>query len=194
MFTLTIEAFADGGAIPDLFTCEGDDISPALAWSGEPEGTQSFALIMDDPDAPAGTWNHWLLWDIPARRPLSASALSSRPALFTQGRTISARPVMEAHVHPSAMVPIVTSFGFTRLIRRPWESLKALTERSWSVLLDGTGSASQNIWADSSGSNRVRFEVCSAWFRATVCDTARAPPLRAHSSRMACSTCLARSG
>jgi len=65
MFTLTIGAFANGGYIPDLFTCEGDDISPALAWSGEPAGTQGFSLIMDDPDAPAGTWNHWLLWDIP---------------------------------------------------------------------------------------------------------------------------------
>jgi hypothetical protein len=65
MFTLMIEAFAGGGTIPDVYTCEGDDISPALAWAGEPEGTQSFALMMDDPDAPAGTWNHWLLWDIP---------------------------------------------------------------------------------------------------------------------------------
>ena len=67
MFALRIEAFADGGAIPSVFTCEGDNISPALAWGGEPDGTQSFAVIMDDPDAPAGTWNHWLLWDIPAR-------------------------------------------------------------------------------------------------------------------------------
>jgi hypothetical protein len=66
MFTLTIDAFAAGGTIPEVFTCEGDNLSPALAWAGEPEGTQSFALIMDDPDAPAGTWNHWLLWDIPA--------------------------------------------------------------------------------------------------------------------------------
>ena len=66
MFTLTIEGFAAGGAIPGVFTCEGDNLSPSAAWAGEPEGTQSFALIMDDPDAPAGTWNHWLLWDIPA--------------------------------------------------------------------------------------------------------------------------------
>jgi Raf kinase inhibitor-like YbhB/YbcL family protein len=65
MFTLAAEAFANGGDIPRVFTCEGRDISPALEWTGEPEGTQSFALIMDDPDAPAGTWNHWLLWDIP---------------------------------------------------------------------------------------------------------------------------------
>ena len=66
MFTLAIKAFANGENIPDDLTCEGDDISPALAWSGEPPGTQGFALIMDDPDAPAGTWNHWLLWDIPS--------------------------------------------------------------------------------------------------------------------------------
>ena len=66
MFALTIKAFVHGGNIPDQFTCEGDDVSPSLAWSGEPEGTKSFALIMDDPDAPSGTWNHWLLWDIPS--------------------------------------------------------------------------------------------------------------------------------
>jgi Raf kinase inhibitor-like YbhB/YbcL family protein len=64
MFTLTSEAFEDGATIPSVYTCDGEDISPALAWEGEPEGTQSFALVMDDPDAPAGTWNHWLLWDI----------------------------------------------------------------------------------------------------------------------------------
>ena len=67
MFTVTIEAFDAGGTIPGVFTCEGENLSPALSWAGEPEGTQSFALIMDDPDAPAGTWNHWLLWDIPAK-------------------------------------------------------------------------------------------------------------------------------
>lgn len=65
MFSLTTEAFTGGTAIPRMFTCEGDNVSPALAWTGEPQGTRSFALIMDDPDAPAGTWNHWLLWDIP---------------------------------------------------------------------------------------------------------------------------------
>ncbi len=66
MFALTIKAFANGAVIPVAFTCEGEDASPALEWSGEPAGTKSFALIMDDPDAPAGTWSHWLLWDIPA--------------------------------------------------------------------------------------------------------------------------------
>ncbi len=65
-FGLESRAFAEGGRIPKLHTCEGADLSPAIEWSGEPEGTRSFALIVDDPDAPAGTWNHWLLWDLPA--------------------------------------------------------------------------------------------------------------------------------
>jgi Raf kinase inhibitor-like YbhB/YbcL family protein len=65
MFTLNLGAFPNGDWIPSIYTCEGQDISPPISWSGEPAGTQSFALIVDDPDAPAGTWNHWLLWDIP---------------------------------------------------------------------------------------------------------------------------------
>ena len=64
-FRLTTDAFAESALIPKRFTCDGLDISPALAWSGEPVGTRSFALIMDDPDAPLRRWNHWLLWDIP---------------------------------------------------------------------------------------------------------------------------------
>lgn len=62
---LTIAAFADGGLIPKLHTCEGADISPSLEWDGEPATTRSWVLIVDDPDAPGGTWNHWLLYDLP---------------------------------------------------------------------------------------------------------------------------------
>jgi Raf kinase inhibitor-like YbhB/YbcL family protein len=65
-FTLTSSAFQDGNPIPREFTCEGDDGAPPLAWSGAPDGTRSFALIMDDPDAPHGTFTHWMLHDIPA--------------------------------------------------------------------------------------------------------------------------------
>lgn len=65
-FTVTVQGFAEGGDIPSRFTCDGEDLSPALRWQGEPPETKGFALIVDDPDAPGGTWNHWLLWDIPA--------------------------------------------------------------------------------------------------------------------------------
>jgi Raf kinase inhibitor-like YbhB/YbcL family protein len=65
-FKLIVSAFSEGANIPKQHTCEGADVSPALEWSGEPAETASFTLIMDDPDAPAGTWNHWLLFDIPA--------------------------------------------------------------------------------------------------------------------------------
>lgn len=58
-------AFPDGGAIPAAHTCDGADASPPLEWSGVPAGTRSLALIMEDPDAPAGTWVHWVLYDLP---------------------------------------------------------------------------------------------------------------------------------
>jgi len=64
--TLTSSAFAAGAAIPTQFTCKGKDASPALAWSGAPQNTASFALIMDDPDAPSGVWVHWVIWNLPA--------------------------------------------------------------------------------------------------------------------------------
>ena len=60
-FTLTSTAFTDGAAIPVKHTCDGVDVSPPLAWSGAPAGTRSFALIADDPDAPAGSWVHWVV-------------------------------------------------------------------------------------------------------------------------------------
>jgi len=70
-FSLESSDFTEGGAIPPRSTCEGDDVSPALRWSGAPDGTRSFALIVDDPDAPDPahpkmTYVHWVLYDIPA--------------------------------------------------------------------------------------------------------------------------------
>ena len=66
-FSLQCAAFTNEGDIPRNHTCDGADVSPALAWSDPPTGTQSFSLIMDDPDAPAGTWVHWVLYDLPAQ-------------------------------------------------------------------------------------------------------------------------------
>ncbi len=64
-FTLTSSAFREGASIPVKHTCDGPDVSPPLAWSGAPKNTKTFALICDDPDAPAGTWVHWVLFNVP---------------------------------------------------------------------------------------------------------------------------------
>jgi hypothetical protein len=62
---ITSTAFADGQPIPQKYTCQGSDISPPLQWTKAPPNTKSFALIADDPDAPVGTWVHWVLYDLP---------------------------------------------------------------------------------------------------------------------------------
>ena len=62
--TLTTTAFPQGGPIPEKYSRDGENISPPLSWSGVPERTKSLALIVDDPDAPKGTFVHWLLYDI----------------------------------------------------------------------------------------------------------------------------------
>lgn len=64
--TLVCRAFEPGGTIPNEFTKDGDDVSPALTWQGAPEDTVSWAVVMDDPDAPRGTFTHWLVYDLPA--------------------------------------------------------------------------------------------------------------------------------
>ena len=63
---LTSPAFKTNQTIPRQYTCEGKDLSPALQWTEPPAGTKSFALISDDPDAPMGTWVHWVAWNLPA--------------------------------------------------------------------------------------------------------------------------------
>jgi Raf kinase inhibitor-like YbhB/YbcL family protein len=65
-FTLSTTAFPPGGLIPSRYACDGQDISPELSWNTPPAGTQTFAIIMDDPDAPGRTWDHWVVFNIPA--------------------------------------------------------------------------------------------------------------------------------
>ena len=65
-FALRTAAFASGGQIPARYTCDGDDFSPALSWEGAPSGTETYVLVMDDPDAPRGVWDHWVVFNIPA--------------------------------------------------------------------------------------------------------------------------------
>lgn len=93
MLTLTSSAFADQHAIPKKYTCEGADTSPPLAWSGVPAGTKSFALIVDDPDAPdpaapQRVFVHWVLYNVPADVLMLAEAASSAalPKAAIEGR------------------------------------------------------------------------------------------------------------
>ena len=77
-FNLESNAFQNGGEIPKKFTCEGADISPPLVWGEPPAGTKSLALIADDPDAPAGIWVHWVMYDMePQMRQLQEGVAKS---------------------------------------------------------------------------------------------------------------------
>jgi len=82
--TLTSSAFVDKGSIPAKYTCDGKDQSPPLAWDGAPDGTKSFALIVDDPDAPdpkapKRVWVHWVLYNLPVDSRQIAEASSPPP-------------------------------------------------------------------------------------------------------------------
>jgi len=85
-FKLESSAFAAGASIPARYTCDGDDASPPLSWSEPPAGTRSFALIMDDPDAPVGVWDHWLLYNIPADVRGLPAGISAVPELADGSR------------------------------------------------------------------------------------------------------------
>ena len=63
---ISTTSFPAEGTIPKKYTCDAEDVSPALTWSGAPAAAKAFALIADDPDAPVGTWTHWLIWNVPA--------------------------------------------------------------------------------------------------------------------------------
>lgn len=79
-FTLSSTAFRHDSLIPDVYTCDGKDISPQLKWEGAPSKTQSFTLIMDDPDAPMGTWDHWIVFNIPAETKEFSENIKSLPS------------------------------------------------------------------------------------------------------------------
>ena len=88
-FTISSPSFQNDASIPKKFTCDGADVSPELHWSSPPAGTQSFALISDDPDAPVGTWTHWVLFDLPAETtslPENVAKVDELPAGGRQGR------------------------------------------------------------------------------------------------------------
>ena len=85
-FELKTTSFTPGGFIPKRFTCEAANVSPALAWTDPPPGTQSFAIIEDDPDAPSGTFVHWVVYDLPAAYRKLPEALSGNGQMPGGGR------------------------------------------------------------------------------------------------------------
>lgn len=88
-FAIASTSFPNGGDIPKKFTCDGADVSPEISWTEPPAGAQSFALIADDPDAPAGTWTHWVLFDVPPATtslPEGVSKIDELPGGERQGR------------------------------------------------------------------------------------------------------------
>ncbi len=82
-FHLTSQAFKGNESIPSKYTCEGENVSPPLRWTGAPQGTKSFVLIVDDPDAPSKTWIHWVVYNIPET--ISESKEGSAPSGALQG-------------------------------------------------------------------------------------------------------------
>jgi len=80
---LSSQAFQNGESIPREYTCDDADVSPPLTFSEVPENVQSLALIMDDPDAPVGTWVHWLIWNIP---PNTSGLAKGENITFSQGK------------------------------------------------------------------------------------------------------------
>lgn len=89
---LRSSAFQEGGSIPSLYTCDGRDISPPLTWGLVPEVSKSLALICEDPDAPAGLWIHWLIFNIPPAQKGLVENIPNLPALsggIVQGKNTS---------------------------------------------------------------------------------------------------------
>ena len=127
---LTSPAFANNGAIPKQYTCEGADISPPLRWSGAPQGTKSFALIVDDPDAPDPrapkiTWVHWVVYNIPAdANELAEGVAKKGPAAGAQqGLTLLwtawlTWPLMGAVQMMCARIGMVTGMGLAAALRK----------------------------------------------------------------------------
>jgi len=80
---ITSTAFAEGGKIPCVYTCDDQNVSPKLTWTGVPTNTVSLAIIMDDPDAPSGTWVHWVLYNLP---PDTTSLEQGKAGIGTDGK------------------------------------------------------------------------------------------------------------
>jgi Raf kinase inhibitor-like YbhB/YbcL family protein len=134
--TLTSPAFGDDEIIPRQFTCDGDNVPPPLQWSPGPDGTRSFALTMEDPDAAGGTFTHWVLYDIPARVTHWPSGWSGKTMLNSFGRSGYGGPCPPPGDRPHGYVFSVHAVDVTRLElsdKRIEDLRAALSKHSLSV-------------------------------------------------------------
>ncbi len=92
-------AFENNKLIPAKYTCDGDDVSPPLTIGSIPEGTKSLVLIVDDPDAPMGTWDHWVVWNIPPTRSIAEGTVPGTEGLNTYRRHSYGGPCPPSGTH-----------------------------------------------------------------------------------------------
>src|SRR3970282_56725 len=95
-FELTSSAFKTGDPIPRRYTCEGEDLSPPLHWGVPPAATKSFVIIADEPDAPVGTWVHWVIYDLPLDLRGLTEGVPAKDRLPNEAK----REIVDHPVHP----------------------------------------------------------------------------------------------
>ena len=130
--------FARNGVIPVKYTCDGKNVSPPLRFEGVPAGARSLALIMDDPDAPAGTWDHWVVWNIaPATREIGEGSV---PPGGIEGKNSWGRPGYGGPCPPSGVHRYVFRlYALDTLLNIPSSSTKRDLERAMHGHILGMG-------------------------------------------------------
>jgi Raf kinase inhibitor-like YbhB/YbcL family protein len=128
-------AFNAGETIPDTYTCKGQNMSPSLTWDGVPEGAQSFALIMDDPDAPSGLYTHWIAYNIPATsRTFSANfSAQNNGHIMMQGLNDSGRTGYTGPCPPAGSGPhryFFRIFALNATFNLPFGASRAALEQA----------------------------------------------------------------
>jgi Raf kinase inhibitor-like YbhB/YbcL family protein len=96
---ITSSVFKNKGVIPAKYTCDGEDVNPPLSVEGVPEGTESLVLIVDDPDAPMGTWDHWVVWDIPPTKKIEENSVPGTEGLNDFGKHSYGGPCPPSGTH-----------------------------------------------------------------------------------------------
>jgi len=97
--TITSSAFENKRLIPAKYTCNGEDVNPPLSVDGVPEGTESLVLVVDDPDAPMGTWDHWVVWNIPPDKKIKENSVPGTEGLNDFGKHSYGGPCPPSGTH-----------------------------------------------------------------------------------------------